>query len=70
MLFLDSNGVLHTMGEELSLFPRLRPRLTDEEVAQLDRLQEQHHAVASVFALKDVVAEIAISPQQSIPLET
>ena len=71
ILFLDSNGALHTMDEEVSLFPRLRPRLTGEEVAHLDRLEQQHHEVESVFAeLKDVVAEIAASPRQAIPLET
>ena len=68
-LFLDSNGALHTMDEELSLFPRLRPRLAGEEVAHLDRLEQQHQEVESVFAeLKDVVAEIAASPQQA-PIE-
>ena len=71
ILFLDSSGALHTMDEEVSLFPRLRPRLTGEEVAHLDRLEQQHREVESVFAeLKDVVAEIAASPQQAIPLET
>src|SRR5947209_5910870 len=68
--FLDSNGALHTMDEEVSLFPRLRPRLAGEEVAHLDRLEQQHQDVESVFAeLKDVVAEIAASPQQAILLE-
>jgi hemerythrin-like domain-containing protein len=71
ILFLDSSGALHTMDEEVSLFPRLRTRLTPEEVAHLDRLEQQHREVESVFAeLEDVVAEIAASPQQAIPLET
>ena len=69
ILFLDSNGALHTMDEELSLFPRLRPRLAGEEMAHLDRLEQQHQEVDSVFAeLKDVIAEIAGSPQQAIPI--
>jgi hemerythrin-like domain-containing protein len=68
--FLDSNGVLHTMDEEASLFPRLRSRLSGEEAAHLDRLEQQHHEVESLLAeLKDVVAGIAASPQQAIPLE-
>ena len=69
--FLDSNGILHTMDEEASLFPRLRSRLSGEEAAHLDRLEQQHHEVESVFTeLKEVVAEIAASPQQAMPLET
>jgi hemerythrin-like domain-containing protein len=71
VLFLDSNGALHTMDEEVSLFPRLRPRLTGDELAHLDRLGQQHREMESVFSeLKDVVEEIAASPQQAIPLET
>jgi hemerythrin-like domain-containing protein len=71
ILFLDSSGALHTMDEEQSLFPRLRPRLTGEEAAHLDRLEQQHHEVESVIAeLKGVVAQIAASPEQSVPLDT
>jgi hemerythrin-like domain-containing protein len=55
--FLDSNGVLHTLDEEESVFPRLRPRLTAEEVEHLDRLEQQHQEVESVLTeLKSVVA--------------
>lgn len=67
--FFDSSGALHTMDEELSLFPRLRPRLTGQEVAHLNRLEKQHDEVESVFAeLKPVVADIAASPQQTVSL--
>jgi hemerythrin-like domain-containing protein len=68
--FLDSNGALHTLDEEESLFPRLRPRLTVEEEAHLDRLEQQHHEVESVLTeLKGVVAELAASPLSATPLE-
>jgi iron-sulfur cluster repair protein YtfE (RIC family) len=68
--FLDSNGALHTLDEEESLFPRLRPRLTAEEEAHLDRLEQQHHEVESVLTeLKSVVAELAASPLPATPLE-
>jgi hemerythrin-like domain-containing protein len=62
--FLDFNGALHTLDEEESLFPRLRPRLTAEEAAHLDRLEQQHYEVESVLAeLKGVVAELGTLPQ-------
>lgn len=71
ILFLDSSGALHTMDEEVSLFPRLRSHLNCEEAAHLDRLEQQHDEIESVLAeLKDVVSQIAASPQLIIPLET
>jgi hemerythrin-like domain-containing protein len=69
--FLESNGALHTMDEEASLFPRLRPRLTGEQAAHLDRLEEQHLEVELVLSeLKGVVAELAATSQPAAPVES
>jgi iron-sulfur cluster repair protein YtfE (RIC family) len=40
--FLDANGNMHTRDEELSLFPRLRPKLSAEEREYIDSLERQH----------------------------
>ena len=54
--FMDTSGVLHTVDEEESLFPRLRSSLTPEEVAYLDGLESQHRDVDAVYAsLKETV---------------
>lgn len=71
ILFLDSSGVLHTIDEEESLFPRLRPHLAPEELLYLDGLEEQHRAAESVFTeLKDVVEELTVAADNSISLES
>lgn len=71
ILFLDSSGVLHTMDEEESLFPRVRPHLTPEELHYLDGLEEQHRAAESVFTeLKRVTEELAAAADNSISLES
>jgi hemerythrin-like domain-containing protein len=71
ILFLDSSGVLHTMDEEESMFPRLRPHLTPEELHYLDGLEEQHRAAESVFTeLKDVAEELAVAADNSMSLES
>jgi hemerythrin-like domain-containing protein len=48
--FLDSNGVMHTEDEEESLFPRLRPKLSREEIAYVDSLEAQHRQADDVYA--------------------
>lgn len=64
--FLDSSGALHTEDEEASVFPRLRPHLSPEERHYLDSLEEQHREAESVFwELKEVVAEMAASPDRA-----
>src|SRR5947208_5826795 len=40
--FMDTNGAWHTEDEEMSLFPRLRPYLTPDELAFVDSLEAQH----------------------------
>ena len=58
--FLDSNGVMHTADEELSLFPRLRPRLSETERAYVDSLEHQHREAELVYEeLKAIVARLA-----------
>jgi hemerythrin-like domain-containing protein len=57
--FLDSNGVLHTADEEVSLFPRLRSKATAQEIAFFDRLEADHDAAEATYAeLKAVVQEL------------
>ena len=70
ILFLDSSGVLHTKDEEESLFPKLRPHLSPEELQFLDRLEEQHRAAESVFTeLKDVAEELAIAADNFVSVD-
>lgn len=58
--FFATNGVLHTQDEELSLFPRLRPRLTATELALLASLESQHEEVDALHReLEAVVARLA-----------
>jgi hemerythrin-like domain-containing protein len=60
ILFLDSSGVLHTRDEEESVFPRLLPHLTPEELRFLKGLEEQHRVAEAVFGeLKDVTQLMA-----------
>jgi hemerythrin-like domain-containing protein len=64
--FLDSSGVLHTRDEEESVFPRLRPRLTEVQLQYLATLEEQHRAVEEVYGeLK--LASAAMSVSDPIP---
>ena len=58
--FLDSSGGLHTQDEERSLFPRLRPRLTADQIGFLALLEAQHgDADAILSRLKELVGEAA-----------
>ncbi|HYM09918.1 MAG TPA: hemerythrin domain-containing protein [Bryobacterales bacterium] len=58
--FFDSNGVRHTADEEESLFPRLRQRLTAEQLAYLDQLERQHREADRLHAeLRLVFAELS-----------
>lgn len=55
--FLDSNGAMHTLDEESSLFPRLRPKLSAEELAYVDSLEQQHGQAEGIYAeLKELVS--------------
>jgi hemerythrin-like domain-containing protein len=47
--FLDTSGVLHTEDEETSVFPRLRPKLSDAEIAFIDSLEAQHAEADTVY---------------------
>ncbi len=60
LAFLDSSGALHTQDEENSLFPRLRMKLSGEQIAFLDSLESQHIKADAILArLKQLVEEIA-----------
>ena len=58
--FLDSNGAMHTEDEQASLFPRLRPKLSAEELAYVDSLEDQHRQAEAIYAeLKTLASEAA-----------
>ena len=58
--FMDTSGHLHTVDEEESVFPRLRPQLAAEEAAFLDSLENDHIAADAVYSeLKQAVADLA-----------
>ncbi|MDE3197427.1 MAG: hemerythrin domain-containing protein [Acidobacteriota bacterium] len=58
--FLDTNGVLHTEDEEVSLFPRLRPRLRDFEKTFVDSLEDQHQEAERIYTeLKTLAADLS-----------
>jgi hemerythrin-like domain-containing protein len=60
--FLDTSGALHTQDEEASLFPRLRPKLSNSEAAFVDSLEAQHVEAGSVYAdLKRLAATLNTS---------
>ena len=50
LAFFDSNGLWHTQDEEQSVFPRMRPLLSAEEAAYLDRLEEEHRRAEEVYS--------------------
>jgi len=55
--FLDSNGAMHTADEESSLFPRLRPKLSPDELAFVDSLEQDHQRAEAIYTqLKELVA--------------
>lgn len=66
--FLDSSGALHTEDEENSFFPRLRARVSAEQTAFLDSLEEQHQDAESILSrLKQVVDRAA--SRSGVPAE-
>jgi len=57
--FLDTSGVLHTEDEEVSLFPRLRQKLSATEIAFVDSLEAQHGEAESIYSLlKQLASEL------------
>jgi hemerythrin-like domain-containing protein len=70
MEFLDSNGALHTADEEESLFPRLRAKLTEEEIQFLDALEADHVEAGVMHAeLRLLVNELNFSGS-AVPPDT
>src|SRR5512146_117754 len=69
--YFDSSGVLHTADEEESVFPRLRPRLSAEELAEVERLEQQHDEADAIYAeLKKVAGELRHKPGDAALGET
>jgi hemerythrin-like domain-containing protein len=59
LAFFDTAGRLHTIDEEESVFPLLRPRLTFEETAFLDELEADHGAAEAIYQnLKQTYVQI------------
>ena len=48
--FLDSSGVMHTVDEETSLFPRLLPRLDSGDLDYVQSLERQHRELDQAYA--------------------
>ena len=65
LLFFRSSGEGHNVDEEITLFPRLRPRLQaageDEAVALIDRLLAEHEEQNAAFERMER-AMLAIDP--------
>jgi hemerythrin-like domain-containing protein len=47
--FFETSGMQHTEDEERSLFPRLRPALSREDLEFLDALEHQHVQANALF---------------------
>jgi hemerythrin-like domain-containing protein len=57
--FMDVSGVLHTVDEEESVFPRIREAASPEEIAYLDNLEAEHREADSLYVrLKEVSASL------------
>ena len=55
--FLDNSGHLHTVDEEESLFPRLRPTLSSEEAAVMEKLESDHRETELLFGELKAVSQ-------------
>ena len=65
--FFDVTARLHTEDEEESVFPRLRARLSPEDLAYVDSLEAEHRDKEAVLGeLKDLAAELdsAVTPER------
>ena len=59
--FMDTSGVLHTVDEEESVFPRLRAYLPADEIRYLDHLESQHREVDEVYSsLKETISSLQL----------
>ena len=64
--FMDTSGVLHTVDEEESLFPRLRQAMSASEMEYLEGLESQHREAESLYeSLKETVARLQFDRSQA-----
>ncbi len=57
--YFDTSGIMHTADEEESTFPRLRPRLTPEQLGEIERLERDHRTADEIYErLKAVTARL------------
>lgn len=62
MEFLETSGVLHTQDEEVSLFPRLREKLSASERTFVDTLEKQHEEAEIIYSeLKQLARKIEVA---------
>ncbi|HEU0138098.1 MAG TPA: hemerythrin domain-containing protein [Bryobacteraceae bacterium] len=47
--YFDTSGIMHTADEEESTFPRLRPRLTPEQIGEIERLERDHRIADEMY---------------------
>jgi hemerythrin-like domain-containing protein len=47
--YFDTSGAMHTADEEESVFPRLAPRLSAEERAYIEALENQHREADRLY---------------------
>lgn len=67
--FLDTNGAWHTLDEDESVFPRLRPLLSVGELAAMYALEGQHGEAESLFSeLKAALAGLPAATASIPPL--
>lgn len=61
--FLDTSGVQHTEDEEISLFPRLRDKLSVSEMAFVNSLESQHTQAEAIYSeLKRLALDLERDP--------
>ena len=58
--FLNSSGALHTEDEENSFFPRLRAKLSPDQIGFLDSLEQQHGEAESILARLKLLVDRAV----------
>lgn len=67
LAFFATNGVRHTEDEEVSLFPRLLPKLTASERAVIELLEQEHGEAGFLHA---ELERLAVRLHDGVPDET
>lgn len=67
LAFFATNGVRHTEDEEMSLFPRLLPKLTASERVVIELLEQEH---GEAGLLHTELERLAVRLHEGVPDET